>query len=122
MFILVAEDDEALRGLLTDFLEGLGHAVKSVENGVELVRIALTERPGLVVTDLHMPEMAGNSMIAMLDMYPDLSGIPVIIITGATRQELAEMGIPREIPVLSKPFDFARITAEIERVSRKGQL
>lgn len=122
MFILVAEDDEALRGLLTDFLEGLGHAVKSVENGVELVRIALTERPGLVVTDLHMPEMAGNSMIAMLDMYPDLSGIPVIIITGATRQELAEMGIPREIPVLSKPFDFARITAEIGRVSRKGQL
>lgn len=122
MFILVAEDDEALRGLLTDFLEGLGHAVKSVENGVELVKIALTERPGLVLTDLHMPGMAGNSMIAMLDMYPDLSGIPVIIITGATRQELAEMGIPREIPVFSKPFDFARITAEIGRVCRKGQL
>lgn len=119
MYILIAEDDEALRFLLTDFLEGLGHTVKSAENGMELVRTALVERPELVITDLHMPEMAGNSMIAMLDMYPDLSGMPVLIITGATAGELADMGIPKEIPVLSKPFDFPGITAAVERIAEK---
>lgn len=45
MLILVAEDDEALRLLLTEFFEGLGHTVKSAENGVELVKIALAGRP-----------------------------------------------------------------------------
>jgi DNA-binding response OmpR family regulator len=120
MRTLIAEDDELLRALLADFLTELGHEVRSAENGVELVRLALAERPDLVVTDLHMPEMAGDSMIAMLDMYPDLSGIPILIISGATAAELADMGIPSGIPILPKPFDFARISLEIERVTGKG--
>lgn len=120
MNILIAEDDLMLRSLLEDYLTELGHKVRSAENGAELVMLALSERPDMVFTDLHMPEMAGNSMIAMLDMYPDLSGIPVIVITGATKVELADMGIPREIPVLPKPFDFARITMEVEKIFRKS--
>jgi len=119
MRILIAEDDELLRALLADFLSELGHEVKSAGNGAELVKLALTERPGLVITDLHMPEMAGDSMIAMLDMYPDLAGIPIIIITGATTAELRDMGIPKEIPVLLKPFDFARIVAAVDLVAPK---
>lgn len=108
-----------LRTLLADYLSELGHAVKSAANGKELVLFALAERPDLVVTDLHMPEMAGHSMIAMLDMYPDLSGLPVIVITGVTTAEIAGMGIPKEIPILPKPFDFAKIALAVERVSRK---
>lgn len=119
MKILIAEDDELLRALLADFVSELGHEVKSAENGVELVKIAIAERPDLVITDLHMPEMEGDSMIAMLDMYPDLEGIPVIIISGATSSELADMGISREIPVLPKPFDFGRIAVEVGRVGER---
>lgn|GEM_PF-1341937 len=119
MRILVAEDDDVLRSLLVDFLGGLGHAVKGAENGLELVKMALAERPHAVVTDLHMPEMAGGSMIAMLDMYPGLAGIPVLVITGASAGELADMGIPPEIPVLAKPFDFAGIEAALARLDRR---
>lgn len=119
MNILVAEDDESLRVLLSEFLSGLGHAVRSACNGAELVTLALGGRPDLIVTDLHMPEMAGDSMVAMLDMYPDLSGIPVIIISGVSAGEVLRMGVPREIPVLPKPFDFARISIEITRVSQR---
>jgi len=119
MKIHIAEDDELLRALLADFISELGHEVKTAGNGMELVKLALAERPDLVMTDLHMPEMAGNSMIAMMDMYPDLAGIPVIIISGAGAGELADMGIPAEIPILPKPFDFARITLELEKALRK---
>jgi len=118
MLTLIAEDDEALRLLLTDFFEGLGHTVKSAENGMDLVKFALAERPDLIATDLHMPQMTGDSMIAMIDMYPDLAGIPVIVITGATEAELADMGLPKEIPILSKPFDFAKITTEVEKLTK----
>lgn len=118
MFILVAEDDEALRALLVEFLEGLGHTVKSAENGMELARLALDGRPDMVITDLQMPEMNGSSMIAMLDMYPGLAGIPVIVITGASACDLKDMAVPKEIPVLAKPFDFDKIEAEVEKVAR----
>ncbi len=116
MKILIAEDDEGLRILLYEFLSEMGHKVESAENGAELVKLALSVRPDLIVTDMHMPEMTGSSMIAMLDMYPGLAGIPVIIITGATQAELADMGLPREIPVLSKPFDFEKISLAVARV------
>lgn len=118
MRILIAEDDAGLRLLLSEFLSELGHEAEAAENGAELVKLALGGRPDLIVTDLHMPEMTGSSMIAMLDMYPDLAGIPVIVITGATPGELADMGIPKEIPVLSKPFDFEKISAAVGRAEK----
>ncbi len=119
MFIMIAEDDEALRLLLTEFVEDMGHRVESAENGMDLIKLTFNERPDLILTDIHMPKMEGDSMIAMLDMYPSLAGIPVIVITGITADELARMGIPKEIPVLSKPFDLTKITAEIEKVAGK---
>lgn len=117
MKILIAEDDDSLRALLSEFISEMGHDVKSAANGAELVRLALEARPDLVMTDLHMPEMTGASMIAMLDMYPDLSGLPVIVISGATKAELADMGIPAEITILQKPFDLGRIAEELRRVA-----
>ncbi len=121
MKILLAEDDTLVREMLDAFLSDQGHNVQSVENGAELVKLALKEKPDLIVSDLHMPEMTGNSMVAMLDMYPPLSGIPVIMVTGATKGELAEAGIPDEITILTKPVDFDRLTAEITKIAAKKQ-
>jgi len=119
MKILIAEDDTMVREMLSSFLSDLGHAVQSAENGAELVKLALGDRPDLIVPDLHMPEMTGKSMVAMLDMYPPLSGIPVVMVTGASRGELADAGIPSEIPVLPKPVDFDRLTSEIEKIATR---
>ena len=115
MKILIAEDEEFLRLILNDFLSELGHEVKCAGNGVELITMAMGERPDLVITDLNMPEMAGDSMIAMLDMYPGLAGVPVIVITGETASAIKGRGIPKEIPILPKPFDFGQIAREIFR-------
>lgn len=119
MKILLAEDDDSVREMLTAFLTDAGHQVTSVENGQELVKLALDERPDLVVTDMHMPEMTGGSMIAMIDMYPPLAGIPVIMVTGATKMELEDEGISPDITVLSKPVDFDKLSVEIAKVAEK---
>ena len=119
MLTLVAEDNEGLKFLLTEFFKNMGHTVKSAENGLEMIKIALEERPDLIVTDLHMPQMSANSIITMLDMYHDLSEIPVIVITGANPNEIEDMNIPKEIPVLSKPFNFTKLMAEVEKIAVK---
>lgn len=121
MKALVAEDEPGIRALLSDFLIERGYEVKTAGNGVELVRLAFLERPDLVLTDLHMPEMAGDTMLAMIDAYPELAGIPVIVITGATRSELADMGIPREIPILGKPIDFDLVAAELKKIEDRRE-
>jgi DNA-binding response OmpR family regulator len=119
--ILIAEDDTLVREMLDAYLTEQGHAVQSTENGADLVKLALNDKPDLIVTDLHMPEMTGNSMVAMLEMYAPLAGVPVIMVTGATKGELADAGIPSEVPVLSKPVDFDRLNAEISRIAARMQ-
>ena len=84
-----------------------------------LLVLALDARPDLVITDMNMPEMAGDSMIAMIDMYPPLSGLPVIIVSGASKMEIKAAGIPVEIPILSKPVDFDKLSAEIDKIVEK---
>ncbi len=123
MNILVAEDDEPSRELLMDFLTEQGHKVRGVGDGAELVKLAIAERPDLIVTDLQMPNMNGNSMIAMIDAYPGLEGVPVVIISGAADFEIADMGLPPEIKVLHKPYDFelikATLSATAEDIARR---
>ncbi|HBA61355.1 MAG TPA: hypothetical protein DCZ92_11185 [Elusimicrobia bacterium] len=121
MKILIAEDDDGMREMMLAQLSDMGHEVAAAENGQELVKLALDDKPDLIVTDMHMPEMTGDSMIAMMDMYPPLAGTPVIMVTGATPMELEDAGIPKEITVLPKPVDFARLAEEIAKIaSRQG--
>ena len=120
MKILIAEDDAPVGKMLKGFLTGLGHSVQAVENGAELIKLALNETPDLIITDLHMPEMSGNSMISMIDLYSPLSGVPVIIITGISKGELAEAALPKGIPIITKPFDLDRMTEEINKITERG--
>ena len=118
MHILIAEDDFMHNKLLTKFFEGLGHEVGSASDGLELVKMAMEKKPDLIVTDLHMPNMRGDTMIAMLENYPDLAGIPIIVVTGVTGQEVNEMGLAPNIPLFYKPVDFAKFSQELERIKK----
>ncbi|MCX5785865.1 MAG: response regulator [Elusimicrobia bacterium] len=119
MKILIAEDDAPVREMLCAFISELGHEVTPTENGQELVKLAMAERPDLIVTDMHMPGMTCDSMISMIEMYSPLSGIPIIIVTGATKSELADSGISKGIPIIAKPVDFDQLAAEINKVVQK---
>lgn len=116
MKILISEDDDGVRAMLAAYFSDQGHAVRSAENGQVLIKLALEEKPDLIITDMNMPEMAGDSMIAVIDMYPPLAGIPIIMVTGATPDEIEDAGIPEGIPVLSKPVDFDKLSAQIAAI------
>jgi DNA-binding NtrC family response regulator len=78
--ILIIEDDPIMREALAELLEGEGYGVRKAANGragLEAVRFAA---PALVITDIHMPESNGATVIAKLkEQYP---GVPVIAISG----------------------------------------
>jgi len=78
--ILIIDDDPIMREALAEVLEMEGYSVRKAANGsAGLAAVRLTA-PALVITDIHMPETSGATVIATLkEQFP---GVPVIAISG----------------------------------------
>lgn len=73
--------------------------------------------PDLLVTDLSMPGMDGFRMLDRVHGYRVGKDMQIVVVTGLSRDEItAQGGIPKDIPVLSKPVPFARLRALAEEV------
>jgi len=78
--ILIIEDDPIMREALVELLEGEGYGVRKATNGSAGLAAVRFAKPALVITDIHMPETTGATVIAKLkEEYP---GVPVIAISG----------------------------------------
>lgn len=106
--ILVADDNELNIALFSKFLTLLGCTVTTAGNGEEVIKELRTikQLPELIILDSQMPIMNGEETVKRLQSDPVLKSIPVIISTGASLQETAEVytqyGI---IDYILKPID-----------------
>lgn len=64
--VLIVEDDNALRKVLTDKLIGEGFAVMGAVNGEEGLKVAQEKHPSLILLDIFMPIMDGVTMLSKL--------------------------------------------------------
>jgi CheY-like chemotaxis protein len=116
--VLVVDDDEDIRFAMSDTLEAEGYRVLLAEDGLDaLAKLrAGSERPNLILLDLMMPKMDGSSFCAAKRQDPELSPIPVVIVSADARvtQKAAELGVAG---CLAKPVRIAELVATIERLS-----
>ncbi|MEV4066544.1 response regulator transcription factor [Nonomuraea dietziae] len=116
--ILLIEDDVTIRTALSRGLRELGHAVSSSPTALDGLRLAVQDRPDLIVLDLGLPDLDGVDLLRMLRA---VSKVPVIVATA--RDGDAEM-----VPVLDagaddyvvKPYSSAQLDARIRAVLRRG--
>ncbi|TYB58604.1 response regulator transcription factor [Nonomuraea sp. PA05] len=116
--ILLIEDDVAIRTALSRGLWDLGHAVSSSPTALEGLRLAVQDRPDLIVLDLGLPDLDGVELLRMLRA---VSRVPVIVATA--RDGDAEM-----VPVLDagaddyvvKPYSAAQLDARVRAVLRRA--
>ncbi len=111
----VIEDHPILRETLADLLEGLGYAVRSASNGSTGLRLVRHAAPDLVVLDLVLPELPGETVLAELRGDPATGATPVLIVTGFPGG-LTGTG-PRE-RLLPKPFTYAAFVDAVEALAR----
>ncbi|MEM9028123.1 MAG: response regulator [Pseudomonadota bacterium] len=113
--ILLAEDDESMRGFLERALIRAGHDVVAMPDGREAYERLQTEPFDLLLTDIVMPEMDGIELARRAsDLDPDLK---IMFITGFAGVALNKEGHgPGDARVLSKPFHLRELVNEVERL------
>ncbi len=113
--ILLAEDDDSMRGFLTRALERAGYEVISFDNGADALERLKEEPFTLLLTDIVMPEMDGIELARKAsDLDPDLK---IMFITGFAAVTLnGEVQAPKDARVLSKPFHLKDLVAEIGKL------
>jgi two-component system cell cycle response regulator len=79
--VLVVDDSDTARTVLTRTLERAGFTVTAASDGAEGALAALRERPAVVVTDLDMPVMDGHQLLRLLKSDPATAATPVVILT-----------------------------------------
>jgi two-component system cell cycle response regulator CpdR len=114
--ILIAEDDEAARLLLTRALELDGHAVHGVADGAAALEFLQGgAETDLLLTDISMPLMDGIALA--LSVSRDRPGLPVLLMTGFSEQRERASGLEALIKgVIVKPFQIEDVRAKIREV------
>ncbi len=115
--ILIADDESAIRRILTTRLSMVGYNVVAAADGEEALEMFDKETPDLVVLDVMMPKLDGYGVCQQLRSYSD---VPIIILTAlgdvADRITGLELGAD---DYLTKPFSPKELEARIHAILRR---
>lgn len=115
--VLVADDEIHIVHVVAMKLRNNGFDVVTAENGAESLKLALSEKPDIIITDFQMPAMTGLEMIEELRKHDDMLDVPVIMLTARgfaiEEDQKQNLNISRFI---SKPFSPKELLNQIEEV------
>jgi signal transduction histidine kinase len=122
-YLLIVDDNEINRDLLTRHLQRQGHNITVAENGRQALEIIQTHTFDLVLLDIMMPEMNGYQVLQHLKNHETWRDIPVIMISALGELDsvvrCVEMGAE---DYLFKPFDPVLLRARIGACLEKKRL
>jgi DNA-binding NtrC family response regulator len=103
--ILVVDDTRYVRDILRDYLTDLGYEVLLAEDGTSALAISATTRVDLVLLDLRLPDMTGETVFVRLRSAAPRLPIVILSANSDTKraQELMQLGAFDYVP---KPWDF----------------
>jgi two-component system chemotaxis response regulator CheY len=113
--VMIVDDDNDIRDAISQILEYEGYNVLQASNGQEgIERLRQQDRPSLILLDLMMPVMNGWQFQSELQNQPDLSKIPVIILSadGNIQQKSEGIGVAG---YLKKPIQLDTLLDTVKR-------
>lgn len=116
--ILVVEDSQAMRKLITSIIDGVDDVeVTEAQNGFEALRLLPRENFDLIITDINMPDINGLELLSYVRKSDKHQSVPVVIVTSeasaADRQRGMALGATDYI---SKPFAADALLKVINRL------
>jgi two-component system, cell cycle response regulator DivK len=113
--VLLVEDNEMNRDMLSRRLERKGYQVAMAVDGAEGVKMASSEKPDIILMDMSLPVLDGWSATQKLKASPETAAIPVIALTAHAME--GDEARAREAgcdDYDTKPIDLARLLGKIE--------
>jgi DNA-binding response OmpR family regulator len=115
---LVVDDEPDTLEFISTVLRDSGATVFEARDGDEALEVARTQRPDLMTLDLSMPGKDGSEVFEEMRSEPELSAIPVCIISG--RPELRRLIYQRSVPppdgYLDKPVDERTLLRNVRKI------
>ncbi len=118
--ILLVEDNEMNRDMLSRRLQRKGHEVLIALDGVQGVELARSHNPDLILMDMSLPVLDGWQATQQLKATPETSSIPIIALTAhamaGDRAKCLEVGCD---DYDTKPVEFSRLLSKIQALLEK---
>src|SRR5262245_5210647 len=117
--ILIAEDEESLRGFVARALSQIGHEVVAVGDGGQALDRLTADKFDLLLADIKMPVMDGIALaLAVARDHPD---VVILLMTGYADQRERAHGLDTLIhDVITKPFTLAKIRSLVTSALETG--
>ncbi|MFC4736412.1 response regulator transcription factor [Bacillus daqingensis] len=113
--ILVADDEEILRMLITDTLEDLGHDITEAEDGADALQKLSEASFDLLVVDYMMPEKTGMEVLESLS--DEQRNMPVIMLTAKAQEQDKQRALAAGADYfMAKPFSPEELEALVEDI------
>ncbi|MEP7303613.1 MAG: response regulator [Caldimonas sp.] len=120
--ILIVEDNEKNMKLVRDILRHNGHATLEAVNGADGVRLALSERPDLILMDIQLPDIDGIEALRRLREVPELNSVPVVAVSASVmpddQQKIVRSGFDAFV---TKPIQLKSFLETVHRFLANGR-
>ena len=116
--VLVVEDERKLRDFIRSYLERAGFTVLSTGSGAEAITMAADTAPDLVVLDLGLPDVPGETVARELR---EMSAIPILMLTAKAAEEDRVRGLELGADdYVTKPFSPRELVLRVQAILRRG--
>jgi DNA-binding response OmpR family regulator len=116
--VLVVEDEQKLRELVRSYLERAGFAVLTTGSGAEAISLADSARPDLVVLDLGLPDVPGESVAREIRAA---GPTPILMLTARSSEEDRIGGLELGADdYVTKPFSPRELVLRVQAILRRG--
>lgn len=121
-YILLVEDDNDSRTLVTRILDAEGYGSRSAINGNAALRILKLGAPAMIILDLKMAGMNGFELLDVIGKNPVWSKIPVVIVTSMDlTADMRDYLVPRTAAILAKGrFSREQLLAYVRPAMKKA--
>ncbi len=115
--VLFVHRDPAVRAVAKQTLDSSGYEVMTASDGLEAFRVALSERPDVILAESSMPKMDGRELVQMLKSRPETAAVKIILMANA-QGETAKYSTSdfRADDFLSDPANFEVLKATLANV------
>ena len=121
--VLVVDDEQSIRELLTFNLQKEGYDTLEAEDGVTAVDLAIEKKPDLIMLDVMLPKLDGISVCKKIRYALNISNIPIIMISAKDEESDKIVGLEMGADdYITKPFQIREVMARVKANLRKAEL